>query len=222
MADHAHFTLHAFWRTSATFRVRVALNLKGMVAHEHLINLDAGEQHSAAYRQINPMGGIPALVEPDHPPITQSLAILEFLEETQPLPLLLPSDRRGRARVRSLAGMLASDTHPLITPRVKKYLTTAGVFCHGDQATMADICLASVVAVMQVFKISVPDTPTIDRIVAHCSTLDAFARAAPHSSCRCQTRTLAPIRFRLLTLLQLSFYRGSSPCSMSFLTKKVA
>lgn len=212
MSDNLPFELYAFWRTSATFRVRVALNLKGMLAHEHTINLDAGEQHSAAYRQINPLGGIPALVEPGYPPITQSLAILEFLEETQPLPPLLPSDRHGRARVRALAGMLASDTHPLITPRVKNYLTTAGrfddaawrawqtqwfgvglaaveqrlagdastgVFCHGDQPGMADICLASVLAVTRVFKISVPNTPTIDRIVAHCSTLDAFARAAP-------------------------------------------
>ena len=213
MSAHPPFELYAFWRTSATFRVRVALNLKGMVAHEHLINLDAGEQHGTAYRRINPLGGIPALVELGHPPITQSLAILEFLEETQPLPPLLPSDRHGRARVRSLAGMLASDTHPLITPRVKKYLVTSGafdesawrawqtqwfgaglvaveqrlasdagtgIFCHEDQVTLADICLASVVAVMQVLQISVPDTPTIDRIVAHCSTLDAFARAAPN------------------------------------------
>lgn len=213
MSEYPSFELYAFWRTSATFRVRVALNLKGMVAHEHLINLDAGEQHGAAYRRINPLGGIPALVELGHPPITQSLAILEFLEETQPLPPLLPSERHGRARVRSLAGMLASDTHPLITPRIKKYLSAAGgfddtawrawqtqwfgvglaaveqrltgdadtgVFCHGDRATVADICLVSVVAVMQVLKINVPGIPTIDRIVAHCSTLDAFARAAPN------------------------------------------
>lgn len=212
MPDSPVFDLYAFWRTSATFRVRVALNLKGMVANEKFINMDAGEQRSADYLRINPLGGLPTLVEPGHPPITQSLAILEFLEETQPLPALLPEDRQGRARVRSLCNMLAADTHPLITPRVKKYLTTEGGFdeaawrrwqtqwfgtglaaveqrlatepqtgryCHGDVPTMADICLASVVAVMRVFKIEVPNIPTIDRIVAQCSTLDAFARAEP-------------------------------------------
>jgi len=212
MADSPVFELYAFWRTSATFRVRVALNLKGLAVHETFVNMDAREHRGEAYLAINPLGGLPTLVEPGHPPITQSLAILEFLEETQPLPALLPADRHGRARVRSLCNMLAADTHPLITPRVKKYLTAeggfdeaawrrwqtqwfgtglaaveqrlasepqTGLFCHGDAPTMADICLASVVAVMRVFKIDVPNIPTIDRIVDRCSTLDAFARAEP-------------------------------------------
>lgn len=212
------FELFAFWRTSATYRVRVALNLKGLTAQETIVNLDAGEQRSPAFLAINPLGAIPALRQAGHPPITQSLAILEFLDEFQPSPPLLPSDLHGRARVRSMAGMLASDTHPLVTPRVKKYLTTVGgfddaafrawqiqwfgtglvaleqrlaqeadtgVFCHGDTPTMADICLASIVAVMRVFKITVPSThdtsmtPTIDRIVAACDAHPAFASAAP-------------------------------------------
>lgn len=211
------FELYGFWRTSATFRVRVALNLKGLAAHEHFVNLDAGEQRSAAYLKINPLGGIPSLVDTGHSPLappvplTQSLAILEFLDELQPLPPLLPSDLHGRARVRSIAGMLASDTHPLITPRVRRYLgqsgfddaawrawqthwfgtglaaveqrlaseAATGLFCHGDQCTLADICLVSVVGVMQVFGIAVADTPTIGRIVARCQALDAFARAQP-------------------------------------------
>jgi len=206
------FELFAFWRTSATYRVRVALQLKGLQAHEHIVNLDAGEQRSPEFLKVNPLAAIPALIEPGHPPITQSLAILEFLDEVQPLPALLPPDRHGRARVRSLAGMLASDTHPLITPRVKNYLMTqagmtdtawrawqthwfttglqaveqrlsteahTGVFCHGNDITMADICLASILAVMGVFKIQVDNIPTIDAIVARCNTLDAFAKAAP-------------------------------------------
>lgn len=122
------FELFAFWRTSATYRVRVALNIKGLAAHEHVIDLDAGEQRGDAFLKINPMGAIPALVEPGHAPLTQSLAILEFLEELQPIPHLLPEGLHARARVRSLAAMLAGDTHPLITPRVKKYLTTAAAF----------------------------------------------------------------------------------------------
>lgn len=206
------FELYAFWRTSATYRVRVALNLKGLTAQEYLVNLDAGEQRSPEYLRINPLGGIPALVQSGHPPITQSTAILEFLDELQPTPALLPLDLHGRARVRSLVGMLASDTHPLITPRVKKYLTTqasfddaawrawqtqwfatgltaveqrlaneaaTGIFCHGDEVTMADICLASVVNVMGIFKITVPDIPAIKRIMSSCDALNAFALAAP-------------------------------------------
>jgi len=120
--------LYAYWRTSAAYRVRVALNLKGLQATERFVDVDAGEHRSDAFLKINPLGAVPALVEAGHPPLTQSLAILEFLDELQPEPPLLPKDLHGRARVRSLAGMLASDTHPLITPRVRKYLsTTAGL-----------------------------------------------------------------------------------------------
>ncbi len=212
MADQPPFELFAYWRTSAGYRVRVALNLKGLVAHERIIDIDAGEHRGAEFLKINPMGAIPALVAPGHAPLTQSLAILEFLDETAPAPPLLPPDPFGRARVRSLAAMLAGDTHPLITPRVRRYLTTSagfddvawrawqvqwfsagllaferrladetetGAYCHGDVVGMADICLASILAVMRVFKISVAGTPTIDRIVALCGQQEAFARAEP-------------------------------------------
>lgn len=212
MPDTPRFDLYAYWRTSATFRVRVALNLKGLVAEEHIVDVDAGAHRSEAYLKINPLGAIPAFVVDGGPPITQSLAILEYLEEFQPSPPLLPADLAGRARVRSLSGMLASDTHPLITPRVKKYLTGNGSFddaawrawqtqwfgtglaaveqrlateaatgrwCHGDEPGMADICLASIVAVMRVFRITVPDIPTIDRIVALCDAHPAFVKAEP-------------------------------------------
>ena len=123
-----HFDLYAYWRTSATFRVRVALHLKGIAATERQVNLDAGEQRSPAFLQINPLAAIPALVQAGHAPLTQSLAILEFLDELQPQPPLLPPDLHGRARVRSIAGMLAADTHPLVTPRVRRYLTGTGGF----------------------------------------------------------------------------------------------
>ena len=132
MTDDHRFELYSYWRTSATYRVRVAFNLKGVQPRETNVDIDAGEQHAEAFRRINPLGGIPALI--DHGegqsavPLTQSLAILEFLDETYPQPPLLPADALGRARARSLAQMMAVDTHPLITPRVRKYLTTAGGF----------------------------------------------------------------------------------------------
>jgi maleylacetoacetate isomerase len=212
MPAAAPVELFAYWRTSATFRVRVALNLKGLVATERFIDIDAGEHRGAAFLAINPLGAVPALVQAGRPPLTQSLAILEFLEELQPEPALLPKDLHGRARVRSLAGMLASDTHPLVTPRVRKYLSaTAGFddaavrawmrhwfstglaaveqrlaaepatgrFCHGDAPTIADITLASIIAVTRLFKMDFDGLPTVDRIMAQCDALDAFARAAP-------------------------------------------
>jgi maleylacetoacetate isomerase len=216
MTDPARFELFSFWRTSATYRVRVALNLKGIEAQETNVNLDTGEQRSQSFLKINPMGAIPALVDREpgqsKAPLTQSLAILEFIDESYPAPPLLPTGAHERARVRSIASMLAADTHPLIVPRVKKYLTTTGnfddaawrawqihwfttglqaveqrlagdpqtgTFCHGEAAGLADICLASIVVVMRVFNITVPDIPTIDRIMATCEGLDAFAKADP-------------------------------------------
>jgi maleylacetoacetate isomerase len=122
------FELYAFWRSSATYRVRVALALKGLSAREHYIDLDAGDQHDASFLKINPLGAIPALIVPGQPPLTQSLAILEYLDETMPVPPLLPADPLGRARVRSIAAGLAADTHPLIVPRVRQYLMTTGGF----------------------------------------------------------------------------------------------
>lgn len=132
MTDDNRFELYGYWRTSATYRVRVAFNLKGVKPRETNVDLDAGEQLGEAFRRVNPLGAIPALI--DHGPgqspvpLTQSLAILEFLDETWPQPPLLPADAHGRARVRSLAQMIAADTHPLVTPRVRKYLTTTGGF----------------------------------------------------------------------------------------------
>jgi len=124
VTTNADFELYAFWRTAATHRVRIALNMKGLVAQERFVDLDKSQQTSPAYLAISPAGVIPALIENGHPPLTQSMAILEFLEEKVPNPPLLPSDLHGRARVRSIAALLATDTNPLLPPRVKKYLTS--------------------------------------------------------------------------------------------------
>lgn len=123
MAEPSPPELYGYWRSSATYRVRVALALKGIAVRETPIDLDRGEQLAPAFLALNPQGAVPALIEPGQAPITQSLAILEYLEERHPAPPLLPPDPAGRARVRSLALALAADTHPLIVPRVKQYLT---------------------------------------------------------------------------------------------------
>ncbi len=118
----ASFRLYGFWRSMATYRVRVALALKGVAVEEVALDLNAGDQFDADFLAINPEGAVPALVEDGQRPITQSMAILEYLEERYPQPPLLPGDLAGRARVRSLAALVVADTHPLIVPRVTAYL----------------------------------------------------------------------------------------------------
>jgi maleylacetoacetate isomerase/maleylpyruvate isomerase len=114
--------LYGFWRSLATYRVRAALAFKRIAAPEISIDLLRGAQHTSDYKAINPQGVVPALVVDDGAPLFQSLAILEYLEETHPQPPLLPKDARGRARVRGLALAVACDAHPLIVPRVRDYL----------------------------------------------------------------------------------------------------
>jgi maleylacetoacetate isomerase/maleylpyruvate isomerase len=206
--------LYGFWRSLATYRVKVALALKGMKVDEVSIDLLKGKQHEADYRAVNPQAVVPALILDDGgPPLFQSMAIMEYLEETKPQPPLLPKDPRGRARVRGLALIVAADGHPLVVPRIRVYLEKVlkleeeqrnawlqhwtlealkaieahlkaeketGRFCHGDSATMADICLAGqVVAATGYFKCDVSGVPTAMRIYDECMKLEAFSSAHP-------------------------------------------
>ncbi|MGB5080042.1 MAG: maleylacetoacetate isomerase [Burkholderiales bacterium] len=117
--------LYGFWRSLASYRVRVALALKGITAEQISINLLEGMQHSEGYKGVNPQSVVPALIVDDGPPLFQSMAIMEYLEETHPSPPLLPKDPRGRARVRGLAQIVVSDGHPLVVPRIRAYLEKA-------------------------------------------------------------------------------------------------
>ena len=123
MDHHPQIKMFGFWRSAASFRVRCALNLKGLPYVEEMIDIDVGEQYASAYKQANPQSAVPTVIIDNGPPLTQSLAILEYLEETFPQPPLLPADALGRARVRSLALLFAADHHPLIVPRIRRYLT---------------------------------------------------------------------------------------------------
>jgi maleylacetoacetate isomerase len=115
--------LYGFWRSLATYRVKVALALKGLAVEEVSIDLLKGKQHEKDYVAVNPQAVLPSLVLDDGgPPLFQSLAILEYLEETHPRPPLLPKDPRGRARVRGLALIAAADGHPLVVPRIRAYM----------------------------------------------------------------------------------------------------
>jgi maleylacetoacetate isomerase len=114
--------MYGFWRSAAAFRVRIAMNMKGMPFTETMIDLDAGVQHSPDYVAVNPQAVVPSLILEDGTMLSQSMAILEYLEETHPTPALLPADPLGRARVRALALIFAADHHPLIPPRIRAYL----------------------------------------------------------------------------------------------------
>ena len=205
--------LYGFWRSLATYRVRVALALKGLHAEEISIDLLKGKQLSDDYLAVNPQGVVPALVlDEDGSPLFQSLAILEYLDETQPQPPLLPKEPRGRARVRGLSLIAAADGHPLITPRIRTYLEKemrqdeaarnrwlahwtmraleaieshlsereTGRFCHGDELSVADICVVSqLIGALAYFNCDTSTVPRAMRIYNTCMEMDAFSRAHP-------------------------------------------
>ena len=198
--------LYGFWRSLATYRVRIAFNLKGESAPETMIDLDRGDQHAPAFRKLNPMGAVPALILDDGTALTQSLAILEWIEETHPAPALLPTQPAARARVRALCAVTAADSHPLVVPRVQAYLGRTwdeaarlewnrhwftkgleayeaqvgpGPFCAGDAPGLADACLASHVAGAQRFGVDLAPYPAVRRIHDACMAMPEFARAHP-------------------------------------------
>src|SRR4029077_14929013 len=112
----------SFWRSLASFRVRIALNLKNLPADVVFVDLDANAHRADEYRRVNPQMALPALVEDDGTVLFQALVLLEYLAENHPEPPLLPADPLGRARVRALALMVACEGHPLLVPRVRRYL----------------------------------------------------------------------------------------------------
>lgn len=205
--------LYTYFRSSAAYRVRIALALKGLAYDSVPVHLlrGGGEQLQAAYRAVNPAALVPALQD-GGATLTQSLALLEYLEETHPAPALLPQGAVGRARVRALALSVACDIHPLNNLRVLRYLTqdmglssqqkdawyahwialglgaleemlatssATGQFCHGDSPSLADCCLVPQVFNARRFGCPTQGYPTIERIVATCEQLPAFAQAAP-------------------------------------------
>ncbi len=113
---------YGFWRSLAACRVRIALALKGVKAEEISVNLMQGEQLKPEYRAVNTQAVVPALVLDDGSTLFESMAIIEYLDETHPEPPLLPKDPKGRARVRALAQIVACDGHPLFVPRIRTYL----------------------------------------------------------------------------------------------------
>ena len=201
--------LYGYWRSSAAYRLRIALNLKGVAYDAVPVDLRAGGQRAPEFLAVNPQGIVPCL-EDGATTLTQSLAIIEYLEETRPDPPLLPSDPAARARVRAIALAVACEMHPLNNLKVLQYLEqqvgvdeegrrrwyhhwiaegfgplerilseTAGTFAFGDRPTLADVCLVPQVANAHRYRCDMAPYPTIRRVNERCLELPAFATAAP-------------------------------------------
>jgi maleylpyruvate isomerase len=201
--------LHGYFRSSASYRVRIALNLKGLHTEHVAHHLRKGEQRDPAFLAINPQGLVPALEDDAGAVLTQSLAIIEWLDEIHPEPPLLPKDPLQRAKVRAFADVLACDTHPLQNLKVlsrlrelvlsedkvtawagwanreglsaceKLIANEPGPFCFGTTPTIADLCLVPQLANARRFGVDVNAFPRLLRAEAAAKAMDAFADAAP-------------------------------------------
>lgn len=202
--------LHGYYRSSASWRVRIALNLKGLQVTHRAQHLRKGEQHGAAYLALNPQGLVPALsLGGDGPVLTQSLAIIEWLDETHPEPPLLPADPLRRARVRAFAHAIACDIHPVQNLKVLVRLRKLGLaedivtgwaawanaeglsaceklialepgpFCFGASPTLADICLVPQLFNARRFGVDVSAFPRLLQAEDAAGALPAFVDARP-------------------------------------------
>jgi maleylpyruvate isomerase len=201
--------LHGYFRSSAAYRVRIALNLKGLSADHLPHHLRKGEQRDPAYLAINPQGLVPTLQDDRGVILTQSLAIIEWLDETHPEPPLLPTDPLRRAKVRAFAMVLACDTHPVQNLKVLARLRELGLpdeqvtawaawanregltacetlianepgpFCFGAAPTLADLCLVPQLANARRFGVDLAVFPRLLKAEMAAKDLKAFADAAP-------------------------------------------
>lgn len=201
--------LYGYWRSSASYRVRIALNAAGIRYRPVEVNLLTGEHRDPAFRKRNPQGLVPAL-EIDGLFLTQSLAIIEYLDETRGAHFL-PADAPGRARVRAIAEAIAMEIHPICNPRIANHAVelsgggdevrsawmqkfigeglaavealldnpSSGRFCHGDTPGMADFCLVPQVYNAERWGADIAALTRIRRIVDACNELRAFKDAHP-------------------------------------------
>src|SRR3954466_15832642 len=200
--------LHGYFRSSASYRVRIALNLKGLPAEHLTHHLRKGEQRDPGYLTLNPQGLVPTLQDSDAI-LTQSLAIIEWLEGTYPEPPLLPQDALRRAKVRAFALAIACDIHPVQNLKVLARLRQLGIaeekvtewaawanregfsacealikgeqgpFCFGAAPTVADLCLVPQLANARRFGVDVAAFPRLLEAEAAAREIKAFADAAP-------------------------------------------
>jgi len=204
--------LYSYFRSSAAYRVRIALNLKGLAYETVSVHLlkDGGLNKRPEYRAVNPQMRVPALEAPNGKVLIQSLAIIEYLDETHPRPPLLPTDPIARAQVRALAQIIACDIHPLNNVGPLRYLKNEmhqeqgaidawyhhwvrtgfeaiealiepAPYACGNEVTLADVCLVPQVNNARRFKVPLGQFPKIVAVEAACLKLQAFERARPEN-----------------------------------------
>lgn len=201
--------LYTYFRSSAAFRVRIALNVKDLRYESLFVHLAKGEHRRPEYAKVNPQGLLPTLELDDGIRLNQSLAIIEYLEDKYPRPPLLPSDAVGKARVRGLAALVACEIHPLNNLRVLQHLKRSlgqseeqvnawyrhwiadglakleaqldpkAKFAYGDAPTMADCCLVPQIFNAKRYDCILAPYPTTMRVFEQCMRLEAFDRAQP-------------------------------------------
>jgi maleylacetoacetate isomerase len=195
--------------SSASFRVRIALALKGLSYESVVFDLRANQHLTEDYRRVNPIRSVPSLELAPGQPLIESMAIIEYLEETYPEPPLLPGDALARAQVRAMAQLVACEIHPLDNLRVLRYLARelkqddaardkwyahwiregfraleallpeSGSFSYGSTPTVADLFLVPQVANALRYKVDITDFPRVRRIYDSCMSLPAFSRSHP-------------------------------------------
>jgi maleylpyruvate isomerase len=204
--------LYNYFRSSAAFRTRIALNLKGIPYESEAVHLtrDGGAQFTPAFRKINPQARVPALKLDNGDILVQSLAIMDYIEETHPQPPLLPKDPAARAHVRAVAQIVSCDIHPLNNTSVLNYLRKElkqddaavnawyrhwviagfdaveqllkpGKFAFGDNVTLADVCLVPQVYNARRFKVPLDKYPKILAVDTACRAIPAFEKAKPEN-----------------------------------------
>jgi len=201
--------LFTYFRSSASFRVRIALNLKGLDYEAVSIQLKHQEQRSEKYLNLNPTGLVPTLVDDDIP-LGQSMAILEYLDEVYPEPALIYGSAMDKARIRALANIIACDIHPLNNLRILQYLKNdlaqdpdavnkwyqhwiiqgfealekmveGTDYCYGDKVSLADLCLIPQIWNAQRFKVDMSAYPNLMAINTNLLKLEAFDKALPQN-----------------------------------------
>ncbi len=202
--------LYSYWRSTTSYRVRIALNIKGLSFETLPVDLVKGDQRSDAYQEVNPAKGVPALVLDDGTVLTQSLAIIEYLETIYPDPALLPADPVARARVQAAAQVIALDVHPVNNLRIGQQLKSMGhsqddvvawmvhwmeegfsafqallprgtKFAFGDTPGLADICLVAQLYNAHRWGVDMTPFARLLEIEAACLALPEFEKARPEN-----------------------------------------
>ncbi len=201
--------LYSYWRSTTSYRVRIALTLKGVVFDTVPVDLVAGDQRTEAYLGVNPIAGVPSLMLDDGTVLTQSMAILEWIEQAYPTPALIPADPVQAAQVRAAALIMATDVHPVNNLKVVQQLKAmghsqdegiawmqdwmtrgltafdavipGGDFSFGSAPSLADICLVAQLYNAHRWGVDLTPYPRLTEIEARCLALPAFDAARPEN-----------------------------------------